>query len=361
MNEAISRALVVEDDQSWQQILTEILTDLGLAVDLTDNLDEVTGILRSAPHRLAVVDLSLEGGDYHNQDGLQVLEAIRRQDPGCLSILLTGFATVELAVKVLTEYNAFTCLRKETFRRAEFRKVVGQALSAAPASRPAAAEQGNGTAAPRPGRAAQSVGSSAAAENGAALVVEDDAGWRTIVAELLAEEGPRVQVCSSYGEALSYIRRGAFSLAIVDLSLASSIAPSGNVDGYRVLAGTHAAGIPTIVVSGTATPEHAERAYTDYGIAAFFEKQAFDRIAFRRRVAEVLAVARGPGAELLLLTQSEREVLKLLAQGLTNKEIATALVISTNTVKHHLKAIFEKLGVNTRAAATAKALNAGLW
>ena len=33
------RALLVEDDRSWQQLLTEILTDQGMAVDVTDSLD----------------------------------------------------------------------------------------------------------------------------------------------------------------------------------------------------------------------------------------------------------------------------------------------------------------------------------
>jgi RNA polymerase sigma factor (sigma-70 family) len=60
-------------------------------------------------------------------------------------------------------------------------------------------------------------------------------------------------------------------------------------------------------------------------------------------------------SELSALTDREREVLDLLAQGLTNKEIAEKLVITTNTVKRHLKAIFEKLDVHTRSAATAKA------
>jgi RNA polymerase sigma factor (sigma-70 family) len=58
---------------------------------------------------------------------------------------------------------------------------------------------------------------------------------------------------------------------------------------------------------------------------------------------------------LATLTPREREVLDLLAQGLTNKEIAEALVISDNTVKRHLKAIFAKLDVSTRAAAAARA------
>jgi RNA polymerase sigma factor (sigma-70 family) len=60
-------------------------------------------------------------------------------------------------------------------------------------------------------------------------------------------------------------------------------------------------------------------------------------------------------SELSALTDREREVLDLLAIGLTNKQIAEKLVITTNTVKRHLKSIFEKLDVHTRSAATAKA------
>ena len=55
-------------------------------------------------------------------------------------------------------------------------------------------------------------------------------------------------------------------------------------------------------------------------------------------------------------TDRDREVLDLLVQGLTNKQIADRLFISPNTVKRHLKAVFAKLEVNTRAAAVAKAM-----
>ena len=60
------------------------------------------------------------------------------------------------------------------------------------------------------------------------------------------------------------------------------------------------------------------------------------------------------------LTPRELEVLGLLARGYTNKEIAAELVITTNTVKRHLKAIFGKLEVHTRSGAAAKAVRAGL-
>jgi DNA-binding CsgD family transcriptional regulator len=55
------------------------------------------------------------------------------------------------------------------------------------------------------------------------------------------------------------------------------------------------------------------------------------------------------------LTDREVEVLKLLRDGLTNKEMANRLVISTGTVRTHLENIFEKLGVHTRTAAVARA------
>jgi DNA-binding NarL/FixJ family response regulator len=350
------RALVVEDDHSWQQILGEILTDAGLTVDIAEDLETALAKLRAAPHRLAVVDLSLGGDDYHNQDGLRVLDAVHRHDPGCVPLLLSGFATVELAVSALTEHGAYTCLRKESFRRDEFRELVGRALAEA---RPMAAmqhEQGEPEVGPAPD-------DSTAAATGPpaelALVVEDDAGWRVILAELLAEAGYQTRLCSGFGEARGYLRRERYVLAVVDLSLAGSAASDTNRDGYQLLATTQTLGIPTIVVSGVATLEDVERVYDEGGVFACLEKQTFDRRAFLRILDEAREAA-GSGEILAGLTSREREVLELVAQGLSNKEIAKALVITTNTVKRHLKSIFEKLEVHSRAAAAAKAISAGL-
>jgi non-specific serine/threonine protein kinase len=66
--------------------------------------------------------------------------------------------------------------------------------------------------------------------------------------------------------------------------------------------------------------------------------------------------ARLPGG----LTEREAEVLRLVAAGKTNRDIAATLVISDKTVARHLENIFAKLGVSTRSAATAAALRAGL-
>lgn len=123
------RALIVEDDHSWQQILSEILTDAGLSVDIAEDVELALARLGALPYRLAVVDLSLDKSDHHNQDGLHVLEAVRLQNPDCVSLLLTGFATSEIIDRAVAEHGALACLRKENFQRAEFRELVNQALA----------------------------------------------------------------------------------------------------------------------------------------------------------------------------------------------------------------------------------------
>lgn len=60
------------------------------------------------------------------------------------------------------------------------------------------------------------------------------------------------------------------------------------------------------------------------------------------------------------LTSREREVLKLIAQGLSNKEIAKELFISDKTVKNHLSNIFAKLQINDRTKAAILAVKEGL-
>ena len=54
--------------------------------------------------------------------------------------------------------------------------------------------------------------------------------------------------------------------------------------------------------------------------------------------------------------ERERDVLRLLARGRTNPQIAQALVISRKTVEHHLGHIYAKLGVSCRTSAVACAI-----
>jgi DNA-binding NarL/FixJ family response regulator len=60
------------------------------------------------------------------------------------------------------------------------------------------------------------------------------------------------------------------------------------------------------------------------------------------------------------LTERERQVLQLTAQGLANKQIAAALEISDNTVKFHLSSLYAKLGVTSRTEAVRAGARGGL-
>ena len=194
-------------------------------------------ILKAQPHRLAVVDLSLSPNDHNNYDGLRVLDAVRRLDPNCRTILLTGFATVELAVTALTDYGAFTFLRKESFHRSQFRDIVYRILVSPPHSAAPQPASGNcGIFLRCEGQAAPALRK---LPNEKALVVEDDAGWRSILEELLSDAGFQVRTCAGFGDAFGYLRREKFTLAVIDLSLQGENntwdkgVSDPNLDGYN--------------------------------------------------------------------------------------------------------------------------------
>ncbi len=79
---------------------------------------------------------------------------------------------------------------------------------------------------------------------------------------------------------------------------------------------------------------------------------SFERLGARpdvERIARIASVAANP----MGLSDREVEVLRLVAAGLSNKDIAATLVISEHTVRRHLSNIFRKIGVTSRSAATA--------
>jgi NarL family two-component system response regulator YdfI len=80
-------------------------------------------------------------------------------------------------------------------------------------------------------------------------------------------------------------------------------------------------------------------------------------------MARVLSQANAPKTEShehVNLTDRELEVLTCVARGERSKEIAAQLGISERTVKAHLASIYNKLGVDSRAAAVATAIQRGL-
>jgi DNA-binding CsgD family transcriptional regulator len=99
------------------------------------------------------------------------------------------------------------------------------------------------------------------------------------------------------------------------------------------------------------------------GAAAAFRaaRDLFDELGVRAETV-VSGVDPGPARGALPngLTEREAEVLRLVAAGHTNKAVAASLYLSDKTVARHLSNIFTKIGVSTRAAATAFAFRHGL-
>src|SRR5215211_7283151 len=135
--------------------------------------------------------------------------------------------------------------------------------------------------------------------------------------------------------------------------------------------------LPTraLIVSASGDPEVVYRA-VQAGAAGYFRKEA-DRDAILNGIAAVAGGRtaiepelqagvfdqirlRGTGEERPILTAREREVLALLAEGLSGPQIAERLIVALPTVKTHQARLYDKLGVSDRAAAVAEAMRRGL-
>jgi len=96
LNEA--RLLVVDDEESLRITTAAILEKEGYIVDTASSGDEAIALIKSTDYDLVLTDLHMEGGD-----GLSLLNQIRRHAPLTISVVLTGFASVESAIAALQE------------------------------------------------------------------------------------------------------------------------------------------------------------------------------------------------------------------------------------------------------------------
>ena len=95
------------------------------------------------------------------------------------------------------------------------------------------------------------------------------------------------------------------------------------------------------------------------GIAPAYASQLLDVIVKESEMIRPADMAKS--SDLIEpLSERELEVLRLIAEGLTNQEVASRLYISLSTVKGHAANIFGKLGVNNRTQAVARARSLGL-
>ncbi|MEU3535487.1 response regulator transcription factor [Streptomyces murinus] len=194
------------------------------------------------------------------------------------------------------------------------------------------------------------------------LVCDDHAVVRAGLLALL-HSAPDIEVVGEAGsgeEALALARKTAPDVVLMDLQLAGI----DGVETTRRLCATSPA--PHVLVLTTYdTDADVTRAVaagaTGYLLKAERAEDLFTAIhaAARGRPAlsppvadRVMSRLRNPRPT---LTPRERDILAQLAQGLPNHAIARALFISEATVKTHLRRIYDKLGVDTRAGAVAVA------
>ncbi|MEP6743948.1 MAG: helix-turn-helix transcriptional regulator, partial [Gemmatimonadota bacterium] len=69
---------------------------------------------------------------------------------------------------------------------------------------------------------------------------------------------------------------------------------------------------------------------------------------FSQIAREAVSRGREGAMDAVRMTPREREVIGLIGEGLSNKEIATRLIIATHTVKSHVRNVMEKLALHTR-------------
>ncbi|MYR43888.1 response regulator transcription factor [Streptomyces sp. SID5910] len=196
------------------------------------------------------------------------------------------------------------------------------------------------------------------------LVCDDHVVVRAGLLALL-DSAPGIEVVGEAGtgeEALALAARLVPDVVLMDLQLGEGI--DGVETTRRLTAG--AGPSPHVLVLTTYDTDAditraIEAGATGYLLKAERPEELFAAIhaAARGRTAlsgpvasRVMANMRSPRPS---LTDRERDILAQLATGLGNREIARALFISEATVKTHLRRIYDKLGVDTRAGAVAVA------
>jgi two-component system response regulator NreC len=201
------------------------------------------------------------------------------------------------------------------------------------------------------------------------LLVDDHAVLRSGL-RLLLEREEGVEPVGEAGTAEDAVRslpRLRPDLVVIDLEMPGM----GGIEGAQRIR-ERAPEVRVLVLSMHDRPQDVRRAF-EAGVDGYLPKAAADEDLVRaiRAVADgeryvhpslgaALAAPPASAGPMDELTDREREVLRLLALGHTNQEIAQQLIVSVRTVESHRAHVMTKLRVATRAGLVRSALEAGL-
>lgn len=198
------------------------------------------------------------------------------------------------------------------------------------------------------------------------IVVDDHTVMRAGVVALLAAE-PGIEIVGEAGdgrEAIALVERLRPDVALLDLRMPV-------LDGVAATARIGPTGTRVLVLTTYDTDTEIERAIEAGAIGYLLKDTTRDQLVdaihaaargetvLAPRVAEKL-VARMRRPEPVALTAREIDVLRAVADGLSNAEIGRRLVIAEATVKTHLLRVFAKLDVSDRTHAVVVAMDRGL-
>lgn len=207
------------------------------------------------------------------------------------------------------------------------------------------------------------------------VIVDDHDLFRRGLRELLEERGFRVAGEATDGEqAVALTLRARPDVAIMDLSMPEV----SGVEATRRMA-RDAPGVAVLVLTVSASTDDLVEALAAGAVGYLLKDAPADEIAraihaaaggdavldprvasrLLGRFRESLAAA-GTVPPVPALSERELDVLRLLAEGLGNEEIAARLYLSPKTVKNQVSAILVKLGVENRVQAAVLAVRAGL-
>ena len=208
------------------------------------------------------------------------------------------------------------------------------------------------------------------------LLIDDHVSFRQALANVL-ERQPEFKVVGEAGSLAEASKLSAKSLKDVGVAVVDLALPDGDAFGLIEHLALNEPQVITLVLSGSLESGRFARAI-EAGAAGVLHKATpiKDIIEAIRHLkdgeallsrAEVIGMLSREGQQKLevlqaikTLTPREREILRALAEGLEDKEIAEKLNIAPNTVRHHIKAILYKLGMHSRLQALVFAARHGL-